>query len=242
MVYGSHGAPTLSAATQETTGTALMETTRRAPCNGSPNFSGQGILSELLTDEKKYSPAVPARKISDSAIPANVERKNQPQEISQPSPLPSPLPSPELCDICEAAIRWQSIYRDGVWRCPECEPWPSRRLVGRLIILGSFDASQGGPAWIDEQGNRVASGDACEGVAANSRGSFAGQFEQLTLFTRIDRDGVIHRSWVLPNFRRVLFTGWDDRTPRAAAGLVGVKFPPIATEIPDDKICARKKR
>jgi hypothetical protein len=230
-----------------------MEMTRRAPCNGSPNFSGQGILSELLTDEKKYLSAVPAQKISESAIPTNVERKNPSQENSQPSPLPSLLPSPELCDICEAAIRWQSIYRDGVWRCPECEPWPSRRLVGRLIILGSFDASEGGPAWIDEQGNRVASGDACGGVAvsssgdpsttsAGSPGSFAEQFEQLSLFTRVDRDGVIHRSWVLPNFRRVLFTGWDDRTPRAAAGLVGVKFPPIATEIPDDKICVRKKR
>jgi len=198
------------------------------------------ILSRNKPDE------IPAEEFSQSEIFTIVERKNPSQENSQPSPLPSPLPSPELCDICEAAIRWQSIYRDGVWRCPECEPWPSRRLVGRLIILGSFDASEGGPAWIDEQGNRVVSGDACGGVAANSPdnppGSFADQFEQLTLFTRIDRDGVIHRSWVLPNFRRVLFTGWNDRTPRAAAGLVGVKFLPIVTEIPDDKICVRKKR
>lgn len=68
--------------------------------------------------------------------------------IISPSPgahpaLPLPLPSPGQihsqppvpCLICENPGLWESIYRDGIFRCPECDPWPARAFVGGFWML-----------------------------------------------------------------------------------------------------------
>lgn len=73
--------------------------------------------------------------------------------LPQPSPPPAvAVPSretsldcdgPSPCKICHSPLFWESIYRDGNFRCVICEPAPTRGIVGRLMTLmtepdGSF--------------------------------------------------------------------------------------------------------
>lgn len=165
------------------------------------------------------------------------------------------LPPAELCDICDGAIRWESVYRDRTWRCAECEPWPNRSLVGRIINLGSFTAEQGGPAWLDyATGERIdldalaAASAASAAAARRSKGEDPDAWsDKLELIQRIDRDGVIHRRWSLPGLKMITFEigiGEDGRMiPFATGGngIVGTKFPPKVREIPSEEILARTR-
>lgn len=206
------------------------------------NFPDSGILGELLAEEKKYS-----------VVAAPVAPAKQPPATE----LPHALPPAELCDICDGPFRWQSVYRDSIWRCPECEPWPSRSLVGCLINLGSFSAEQGGPSWLDASTGERIDPDAL-GVAAGAKtvttatrpGAKANGsdswFDKLQLTERIDRDGFIHLRWILPGLKMITFEigiGGDGRSlPFSVGGngIVGTKFPKRETKIPSDEICSKK--
>jgi hypothetical protein len=52
------------------------------------------------------------------------------------------------CSVCGFPILWLSVYRDGVLRCCECEPPPSRALVARKVLVtpdGSIDPAAADP-------------------------------------------------------------------------------------------------
>lgn len=80
-----------------------------------------------------------------------------PEKISPPK---NSLPEISPCPTCRGIVFWESIYRDGVFRCEVCEVPPSPRMIGRRIGVGGRpgDTHPGGTAGVVEGGGGVATG------------------------------------------------------------------------------------
>jgi hypothetical protein len=69
---------------------------------------------------------------TSSAAPA--ARKVPRVPGAEPAPVPREVldRSNEIgpCPTCGCPLAWESIYRDGVKKCEQCHPAPSRRIVG----------------------------------------------------------------------------------------------------------------
>jgi hypothetical protein len=50
------------------------------------------------------------------------------------------------CPACGCPLAWESIYRDGVLKCEQCHPAPSRRIVGErwAIVTAGVEVLPGG--------------------------------------------------------------------------------------------------
>jgi hypothetical protein len=50
------------------------------------------------------------------------------------------------CPTCGCPLAWESIYRDGVKKCEQCHPAPSRRIVGErwAIVTAGVEVLPGG--------------------------------------------------------------------------------------------------
>ncbi len=59
------------------------------------------------------------------------------EPVVQPSSPRTATKNISSCEICTGKIFWESIYRDGVFRCAKCEPAPGLEFVGRWIGLPS---------------------------------------------------------------------------------------------------------
>ena len=94
-----------------------------------------GLISKLLVEKR------PAEKIQATST---AEAASSPILAVAPiAPIP-PAPSPihaqpaAPCLLCDCPGLWESIYRDGNFRCPVCDPWPSRNFVGDVWILAEL--------------------------------------------------------------------------------------------------------
>jgi len=71
-----------------------------------------------------------------------------------PGAEPAPVPREVLdrsneigpCPTCGCPLAWESIYRDGVLKCEQCHPAPSRRIVGErwAIVTAGVEVLPGG--------------------------------------------------------------------------------------------------
>lgn len=107
-----------------------------------------GLLSELLYEDEKFAgtsagtTATPAAEIRSAsvaaipvmaarALPATVEGETKIAAIDQPRSTPTVPTTPACpCPTCNSHLAWESIYRDGVLRCDQCEPSPSPAMIG----------------------------------------------------------------------------------------------------------------
>ena len=78
-----------------------------------PAVSMVSIAPQLAAPTARKVPRVPGEKLA----------------IAEPS---ASRASDEIgpCPTCGCPLAWESIYRDGVKKCEQCHPAPSRRIVG----------------------------------------------------------------------------------------------------------------
>lgn len=93
-----------------------------------------GLLSELLYEDEKAAgtataPAAEIRSASVAALPVVAKAMAVPEQVvAIDHPVPSTPACP--CPTCNSHLAWESIYRDGVLRCDQCEPSPSPAMIG----------------------------------------------------------------------------------------------------------------
>jgi hypothetical protein len=112
-----------------------------------------GLLSELLYEDEKdagtaTAPAAEIRSASVAAIPVVAKAMAVPAVLEQASAIDQPAPTSPAhpCPTCNSHLAWESIYRDGVLRCDQCELAPSAAMVGGWWgLCGSTDF---GFAWV----------------------------------------------------------------------------------------------
>jgi hypothetical protein len=74
---------------------------------------------------------------TSSAAPAARKVPRVPGEKLAIAELAAPREPDEIgpCPTCGCPLAWESIYRDGVKKCEQCHPPPSRRIVGERLAI-----------------------------------------------------------------------------------------------------------
>jgi hypothetical protein len=82
------------------------------------------------------------------AVPAARKVPRVPGEKLAITELAAPREPDEIgpCPTCGCPLAWESIYRDGVKKCEQCHPAPSRRIVGErwAIVTAGVEVLPGG--------------------------------------------------------------------------------------------------
>jgi hypothetical protein len=82
------------------------------------------------------------------AVPAARKVPRVPGEKLAIAELAAPREPDEIgpCPTCGCPLAWESIYRDGVKKCEQCHPAPSRRIVGErwAIVTAGVEVLPGG--------------------------------------------------------------------------------------------------
>ena len=100
------------------------------------------------TNQSKGFDGHPPLAATSSAAPAARKVPRVPGEKLAIAELAAPREPDEIgpCPTCGCPLAWESIYRDGVKKCEQCHPAPSRRIVGErwAIVTAGVEVLPGG--------------------------------------------------------------------------------------------------
>jgi hypothetical protein len=68
-------------------------------------------------------------------LPSCAVMAPEPEKKSLENDTPKNFDTNSPCPRCGSPLFWESIYRDGVIRCRQCEPPPARRFIGRTLAV-----------------------------------------------------------------------------------------------------------
>jgi hypothetical protein len=104
------------------------ESAAQIPQEASPLAAPAPAVSMVVAAARKV-PRVPGEKLAIAELAA----PREPDEIGP-------------CPTCGCPLAWESIYRDGVKKCEQCHPAPSRRIVGErwAIVTAGVEVLPGG--------------------------------------------------------------------------------------------------
>lgn len=110
---------------------------------------GGTVASSHIVPHRPTEVSTPLAATSSATPAAPAARKVPRVPGAEPMPVPREVldRSNEIgpCPTCGCPLAWESIYRDGIKKCEQCYPPPSRRIVGERWAIVTAAADNGTP-------------------------------------------------------------------------------------------------